>query len=266
MSLKTGDIGIFIIITTLLILLLIGFIILILFLYKRHQFNAFKRLQTLKNDYEKSLLSAQVEMQEQTLRNISREIHDNIGLALSVAKLHLNTIKWTDTEAAAGKVNDSVGQLSKAIDDLRHLSKTLNYEYIAENGFLGALELEIEQIRKLELYTVHYELSGTPAVIPTQRQVVIFRMIQEALNNSIKHSNASDLWVRVQYLPAYLQVEICDNGKGWKDKANGSAEQPGNGMGIKNMQERARHLNGTCSVSSNHLDKTTVLLTIPFKA
>jgi len=87
---------IFIIITTLFILILIFFIVFILFLYQRRHISYQKGLEILKSDFEKTLLTTQLEIQEQTFQNISREIHDNIGLSLTLAKLNLNTINWNN--------------------------------------------------------------------------------------------------------------------------------------------------------------------------
>ena len=86
---KNSDIAIFILVTTGLILLLIGFIILILFLHKRNQLSSHLHVEGLKNDYEKKLLATQLEMQEQTMKHISQEIHDNISSLLSLARLRL---------------------------------------------------------------------------------------------------------------------------------------------------------------------------------
>src|SRR5882724_13490703 len=148
---KNADIGSFIIITTGLILLLIGFIILILFLYKRRQIGFLNHVEGLKNDYEKSLLSSKLEIQEQTLRDVSYEIHDNITLSLSVAKLNLETIKWDNTAEIPYKVNDTLNQVIKTLEDLRLLSKTLNSNYIKSFGLPGGVELEMEKIERLKI-------------------------------------------------------------------------------------------------------------------
>jgi two-component system, NarL family, sensor kinase len=89
---------IFIITSALLILLLIGFITTIIYRYQQKQNAYFKDIETLKTSHENSLLQAQLEIQEQTFQNISREIHDSIGQKLTLAKLHLNTLEYNNRD------------------------------------------------------------------------------------------------------------------------------------------------------------------------
>jgi len=260
---KNEDIAIFIMMTTGLILLLIGFIILILFLYKRKQLNFYKSLEVLKDDYEKSLLSVQLEIQEQTLKHISLEIHDNIGHALSVTKLCLNTIQWNDPADVSNKVAGSLNQLNKAIADLNSLSKTMNYDYIKDHGILAALELEIEQVKRLNLYAVTLDIAGTHKPLPAEKEVLIFRIVQEALNNSMKHASPTELVVYLQYTDSHLHIEVRDNGKGGVGIPGGHTNT--NGSGLKNMQHRSRQLNGICHITDNHPAGTAVRVSIPVK-
>lgn len=257
---QNAEIGVFIIVTTGLILLLIGFIILILFLYKRKQMNFYKHLESLKNDYDKNLLAAVLEIQEETLRHISREMHDNIGLSLSVAKMSLLTIDWDNIAHAPHKVNDSVQQITHSIESLRRLSHTLNPEYIAENGLLKAIDQQMDQINRLEMHQTAVEMSGNYVSMEAQKEVVVFRIVQEALHNSIKHAKATRLHIKMQYAPAHLCIQVCDNGREWK-KEEGA---PGNGSGLKNMQKRALLLNGECRIEHQPEQGTTVTLTIPY--
>src|SRR5678815_5083890 len=88
------DIVLFLSVCTFLILLMAGFIVTILYLYRKKQLAYYKTIEELRLDYEKNLLHTHLEIQEQTLQHISREIHDNIGLSLTLAKLNLNTLDW----------------------------------------------------------------------------------------------------------------------------------------------------------------------------
>src|ERR1044071_1310040 len=125
------------------ILLLISFIAFIILKYHRRQIDHQGRIATLTSNFEKTLLSTQLEIQEQTFQNISREIHDNIGLSLTLAKLNLNTIDWNNISHSQEKVGGSINFISRAIEDLSYISKALHTGFIDENGLLRALELEI---------------------------------------------------------------------------------------------------------------------------
>src|ERR1044071_4232124 len=118
----------FILASAFLVLLMAGFIVTILYLYRKKQLAYFKTIEELKLDYEKNLLHTQLEMQEQTLQHIAREIHDNISLSLTLAKLNLNTLDWTDGEKSRTQIDSSLEQITKAIGDLSDISKGMNPE------------------------------------------------------------------------------------------------------------------------------------------
>src|SRR5882724_4399738 len=176
MPAKSEDIGAFIVITTAFILVLILFIIAILFLYKRKQFMLLHRMELLKSEYEKSLLSSQLEIKEQTLSDFSYEIHDNIILLLSVAKLNLNTINWSKLPETQLKISDAFEQVQKAIDDLTLLSQTLNSNYITNLGLSQAIELEIKKIERLKLFKISFEIYETEVSMDPKKEIIVFRI------------------------------------------------------------------------------------------
>jgi signal transduction histidine kinase len=229
------------------------------FKYQKRQIDHQSRIATLTSNFEKTLLSTQLEIQEQTFQNISREIHDNIGLSLTLAKLNLNTIAWNNTASSKEKVIGSVEFISKAIEDLSYISKTLNTDFIEENGLLNALELEIKKIKKLGLFQIHYEIAGSPVYMKTQKELVIFRIIQEVLNNSIKHSQATSISVFLNYKPEMVLIELTDNGKGFIDD-----DKSKKGTGLLNIVKRASLIDGHCDVKSEQGKGTSVKMQVPY--
>ena len=132
------------IVSFVLFLILVLIIIISVYLYNKR-----KRMQL--NDrvkFQQTLLQTQLEIQEQTLKNISQEIHDNIGQALSLAKLNLNTMLVTNDESLQQKILNSKELVSKAITDLRDLSRSLDTDYVQEMGLQRAIEYELELIKK----------------------------------------------------------------------------------------------------------------------
>src|SRR5687768_12655611 len=121
-----------IIVTSIFILVLISFIAFVIFLLNRRHIDHQRRIANLKSDFEKTLLSTQLEIQEQTFQNISREIHDNIGLSLTLAKLNLNTLLYNKSDI--DKINSSIELIGEALNDLSDISKSLNPEIINSNG------------------------------------------------------------------------------------------------------------------------------------
>src|SRR5689334_19039339 len=125
----------------------IFFYLLIIQLHKRRILHQ-KEMFDLKSQYERTILQSQLEIQEQTFRNISQEIHDNIGQVLSVAKLSLNTIPQTSQNGTSEKIALAEELLGKAIGDLRDLSKSLHPEKIAEIGLTNAIRHELQLVQK----------------------------------------------------------------------------------------------------------------------
>src|SRR5688572_10589824 len=108
----------FLITITFLILLLSLFILTILYLYRKKQIDYQQNIQKIQSTFEKNLLTIQLEIQEQTLENIAKDIHDNISLSLTLAKLHLLTLDFDDLSRAKKMLDSSIDLITKAIIDL----------------------------------------------------------------------------------------------------------------------------------------------------
>jgi two-component system NarL family sensor kinase len=256
------DIVLFLVVSTFLILLMAGFIVTILYLYRKRQLTYFKTLEELKLDYEKSLLHTQLEIQEQTLQHISREIHDNISLSLTLAKLNLNTFDWYCPSKAKSQINCSLEQVSKAITDLSYLSKGLNSELIANQGLVEVLKNEVDRLKELNLFALNYTITGTAVFMDSQKELVIFRIIQEAFNNIIKHAKATIVKLSLHYDIEELKILITDNGKGFPKET--ISESKKSGAGLNNMNKRAKVLNGKTIIQSRPEAGTSVYITIPY--
>jgi len=253
------DIVVFLIVSTLLVIATTVFITCILYLYRRRQVYFEESLEKIKSNQEKSILNAQLEIQEQTFRHISREIHDNINLSLTLAKLNLHTIDWKNMDISLQKVESSIELLSKSISELSDISKSLNADIIIKHGFLNAIEEEIRRIRQTGLFELSYKITGNPIYMVAQKELIVFRIIQEAFNNIIKHSSASLIGLSLNYTNTELQIIINDNGSGFdQSQAFNKSE-----AGLRNMANRTQLLNGTMSILSVPGQGTMLTFLIP---
>jgi signal transduction histidine kinase len=241
------------------IFLLLGFFFLLVFLLYKKKQNAHQQKITALHA---ELLQSQLEIQEQTLHMISQEIHDNIGQVLSLAKLNLGTIDLHNTETLQQKINDSKELVGKAIQDLRSLAKGLNTAFISEMGLLRSIEYQLDMVRKSGEFTVRLETHGTPVKLDDQKELILFRIIQEVFNNIIKHAAASELLTLINFLPDSLTITITDNGKGF-DLTN---ENPNFGLGLRNMHNRAQLVGAIFTLTSIPQKGTTVTLSLPFSS
>lgn len=255
---STQSILIFVLTSILVILFLIGFITMIIYRYQQKQALYYKNLEKLKITHQNALLQSQLEMQEQTFQNISREIHDNIGQKLTLAKLHLNTLDLSDNNSSLIQVNDSVEMISEAIKDLSDISRSMSSEIILNNGLIRALEFETEQLHKSGRYVITLSISSNTAFLEANKELVLFRIVQEALNNIVKHAEATTITIKLHYHSNLLNLVIIDNGKGFSN--NGDIQ---NGAGLINMKKRAHTLNGKCIINSKTGGGTAIKIEIP---
>jgi two-component system NarL family sensor kinase len=261
---QTNDqIRLFLIVTTLLILFLVALISTILFLYQKKRIAFIKNFEEARIDYEKNLLKTQLEIQEHTFQNISQEIHDNISLSLTLAKLNLNTLDVNERANLHESVQNSVVLISNAIKDLSNISKSLNSEVISSQDLISALEQEIEKIKKCGRHEIQFEISGDPVFLDPQKELILFRITQEALNNILKHANATMICLRLHYQNGKIDLNVEDNGIGFRFQTN--SEHLNNTMkaGLTNMKSRANLIKGTCKIESVPFSGTKISVTAP---
>jgi signal transduction histidine kinase len=241
-----------------------GFVLTIVFLYRKRQVVYLKDLERIKSDYEKSLLRAQLEIQEQAFQAISRDIHDNINLSLTLAKLNLNTMKLDNPAAMEATILTTIELLSKSIDDLTHISRSMNPDVITDQGLITAVSQEIEKLKKLHWYTIEFEVTGSPLFMDAQKELFIFRIIQESFNNILKHSQAKNIKLRLHYeIQNNLHIKITDDGVGFLREPGSDQKSVTPGAGLRNMKRRAELLSGSCSVESQPGKGTNIHIKIP---
>lgn len=248
---------IFIMVSSILIFCLILFFAYIIFKYQKRQHAYFKGLEDLKAKHQNELLQSQLEIQEQTFQNISQEIHDNIGQKLSLTKLNLNTIKINQSEEAAIQIANAVSMIGEVITDLSDLSRSMSSEIILSNGFIKAMEFEVNQMNKPGMYSIRLKVTGEAIYMEARRELILFRIVQEVLNNIIKHAEATEILIELFFTEESLSLLINDNGKGFvKEKLQ-------SGNGFINMQKRAQSLNGLCEIFSQPGKGTSITIKIP---
>lgn len=236
------------VISATIVFLLLGlFIILFLLFYSRRQRENRKEKQLMKSRFEQEILKTQIEIQEQTFKNISQEIHDNIGQVLSLAKLNLNTLPVSQDELVTIKLNDTKQLVGKAINDLRDISRSLHGEKIAEWGLKESIARELKFLQNSGKFKTSLEVTGNPYKLEQQKEIILFRIVQEAFNNSVKYSGADNISVKLNYNDADFVLKINDDGAGFDSTLLNSANT---GIGLKNMQNRTKIIGGIFSLHS----------------
>jgi two-component system, NarL family, sensor kinase len=177
------------IIITIIVFLIIGFFILILVAYmNRRKKKHMEEKQMMRSSFQEELLKTQMEIQEQTFKTISQEIHDNIGQMLSLAKLNLSKFEM-DRQNSDEAVLSAKDLVSHAVTSLRDLSKTLNTDTISTIGLVKSIELELQLVEKTTGIKTRMQSNGHATKLSPQQELILFRIVQEGLHNSIKHAS-----------------------------------------------------------------------------
>lgn len=204
------------------------------------------------------LYNNQQKVQEQTLNHVSQEIHDNVGQLLSLVRMQLNQVA-----AIEGKENqliaDAQENISRAMGDLRDMARGMSSDRIKLLGLMASVEQEAQRIQRSGSCEVNFKSTGTVQAIDYQKEIILFRVIQESLQNIFKHAGASRIDIFFQYQPDHLRIEVKDNGKGFiPDK-----ERRSGGLGLLNMQHRVELTGGKLTFDSKEGIGTTITIGLP---
>jgi len=244
---QADNIDAIVIITGLLLASLVCSIVYFVVLYRNKQLKNKKEQEELEANFRQELLKTQLEVQEQTLNYISSEIHDNITQILSFVKLTLGSIASGIEEGKKAKVIETRELVAQTITDLRDLSKSLSFEHIASQGLIRTIQQETERINKSGLIEVSLEQDGNSYSLGEQRELVLFRIFQETLNNTLKHAGAKHLKIILQYQVDLFNLTLEDDGSGFSAEA---LENKG-GSGLRNIENRAALIGGTATIDSS---------------
>lgn len=238
-----------------LMVLMCSFICVFVLKYRQKQKEHEREKMQIKLEQERELAQVELEISEDVLKNISHEIHDNIGHALSVAKLTLHSINSENLEE---KSQATLDILTATITDLRNLSKSMNGNYIREIGLDAALVREVEILNSTGNILCSYQNTAAGAHVSKNNQVILFRCIQEVANNALKHAQAKSIQIESSSRQNYLVIVVTDDGIGFniRDKSL-------NGIGMGSLKERVRLMEGKLHLYSSANKGTTVKFEIP---
>ena len=196
--------------------------------------------------FDEEIVKVQTETQEQTLKNVGWELHDNIGQLLSFANMQLSILKMQVSEDIKDKFKDTSEALKESLSEVRALSRTLNNDVILNLGFQKSIVNELNRLKKMKFKTAELSITGTPTPINNKKhEIILFRILQEFLSNSVKYSEANNIGVTLNYRDEKLIIKAIDDGKGFDYKL---IEK---GSGLINMKSRATLINANLELQSS---------------
>jgi two-component system, NarL family, sensor kinase len=237
--------------------------IILLFVFKYQQRRRLQQMQVLElqQQFKEQSLRSQIEIQEQTFQAISQEIHDNVGQVLSLAKVQVNIIRAGQHYRSdlLEALKDNIG---KAMADLRDLSRSLNSERLRNACIHEAIQEEAERINRTGLIQTVVAVEGLYRDIHPQKKLILYRIVQESLQNCLKHAAASQINILCEYRTDNMIIQIQDNGVGFDPEA---ALTSGFGQGLTNIRTRVHLTGGNHTIQSVLQQGTQITLTIPYE-
>ena len=226
--------------------------------YKKKKKENDLQLSFEKNQHQKELLSSQLEMQQQTMQEIGREIHDNVGQKLTLASLYIQGLlyenKSTDSKERISNISDIIND---SLKDLRQLSKTLTDDSIAKKNIILLLQQECEKVQKFKRCTLEHDTVIDKIEITYHLKSMIIRIVQEFIQNSLKHADCDAIQLRLSHTENYIELKMADDGKGFDVRNTESL-----GIGLQNMKKRVKSIGGTFLLHSD-LKGTQLILKLP---
>ena len=213
-----------------------------------------------KEEFEAELIKTQQEIQDQTLKHVGRELHDNVGQLLSLATMQMNALSKVATDDIQSKVSNASEAIKDSLPEVRSLSKSLNSDVIFNLGFYATLENEIQRLNKSQLIEASLSTKGALVKFENNKdETILFRILQEFFSNSLKYAEAETFKVHLDYQKGQLIITAKDDGKGFDIDA---IQQ---GSGLTNMKKRAELINATYNLESSIGRGATLTLIYPYK-
>jgi signal transduction histidine kinase len=198
-----------------------------------------------------------IQMQENTFRSISRDLHDDFGQILTaIGSMLQRSSRRTADESLRTDLREVQEIVQSTLEKVRTLSQALHPVILDEIGLEGALDQYLPGFQKQTGIAVDYQKSGVPRELDRAVAIHLYRVLQEALNNVARHSQSKSAAVRLRYLADSVVLEVEDHGVGF-------SHSPARGMGLVSMRERAGLVNGVLDLENRGGGGAVVRLTVP---
>lgn len=219
----------------------------VLIIFER-RISGLKRARAVQEAFSRELIASQ----ENERKRIAAELHDSLGQSLLVVKnrAQLGRNRSADPDAALKQFDEIGSTVSHALEEVRTIAHNLRPYQLDRLGLTMAIEAIINKVAASSEVRFNTYIDKIDGLLPPESEINFYRVVQEAVNNIIKHSEATQAQVRVELQGASIHLTIQDNGKGFVLDGAGAAESQRRGFGLTGISERARILGGSCVIKS----------------
>lgn len=252
--------GIILVGTSMIVLtIFLAAVVALMIIYRRRRLEYLRKITAMGEKFANELLRTQIEVQKQTMQNIGREIHDNIGQKLTLAVLYVQQLNL-DNKITDSKIASIASIINESLSDLRGLSKNLTEADFINNDLCALIRNECSKVQATGFCKVLFNSDATVVEASEAIKSFTLRIIQEFLQNSLKHANCTVINIRMKRDDDRIEINASDDGRGFLID-----ELPlyGKGIGLSNMRRRAEIIHADFEMKSIPGEGTKMNLSIP---
>ena len=188
-----------------------------------------------------------IRAEEEQRTRIARELHDGLGQMMTAVNIELQVLKDAASDELRPRVDDVRALSAQVMGEMRRISQELRPAILDEMGLAEAVRALVSRMARLGAVAIEVQVAGDVDVLPADAAIACYRMVQEALNNVVRHSQARRAVVELSRRGERLAVSVTDDGKGIPDDATGQMGKPGH-FGLMGLQERIHAIGGTFAI------------------
>lgn len=235
-------------------------ILAVMLIYRKRKVEHEKEKAMINEEHAKELLTAQLEMQQQTMEYIGREIHDSVGQKLTLASLYAQQIDYEKQYPQISERIAAVGNIiNESLSELRSLSKSLTDDHIGQTDLIILIQQECTKINSTGLCIIHFNTNIQKLPASYTIKNITMRIVQEFIQNSLKHGGCTEININIESTNEGLNIVTTDNGKGFDINQVGNKK----GIGLNNMKKRAAIIGAIIKIQSQPGEGTNMQLFIP---
>ena len=250
--------AIFVAIITVVLLLLLMLLFNLLLSSRNRRLLHQSEVQQMQLHFREEMNSIRMDVAEQTLKEVARDLHDEVGQLLTFSILQIGNLRKTPEEKQESMMLEVQASVKDALDSVRSISRGLSPDIVNAIGLKASIEQLIDRATRRTGLPIHFNWSENMKIIQSSTKVVTFHMIRECLTNTIRHAEAKNAWISFKEDGEMISMVFEDDGKGFSDDESRSTS-----MGLISMKQRAQLVKGNLVIASRNGGGSTITFTFP---
>jgi signal transduction histidine kinase len=207
-----------------------------------------------------------LEVQEDERRRLARDLHDDLGQALTALKIQLESLARASGDVLQrARIDECVATTQHSLERVRQLSLSLRPLQLDDLGLVAALRSHLDRQAEVGKLQPHFDAGEAPGTIAPEIETACFRVAQEAINNVLRHAHAAHLWVRLFTADGQLALSVRDDGSGFDLETARRRASAGESLGVVGMEERVALAGGRLELRTSPGQGTVLLATFPLE-